>query len=127
MRVLIAGATGAIGSRLVPLLTAAGHDVIGLPRSRSRAAVAERAGVEVMVADALDRPAVDRAVGDTAPDAVVHLLTAIPAEINPRRMARDFALTNSERRRPVTCWRRPTGARSDGRSPKDSPTFTTRA
>jgi uncharacterized protein YbjT (DUF2867 family) len=61
MRVLVAGATGVIGSRLVPLLTAAGHDVIGLARSRSRAAVAERADVEVMVADALDRSAVDRA------------------------------------------------------------------
>jgi nucleoside-diphosphate-sugar epimerase len=51
-------------------------------------------GARVIVADALDRSAVARAVCDAAPDAVVDMLTAIPAEINPKRLARDFALTN---------------------------------
>jgi nucleoside-diphosphate-sugar epimerase len=94
MRVLVAGATGAIGRALVPLLAAAGHDVTGLSRSRGRAAELELTGARLVQADALDRDAVRRVVRETAPDAVVNLLTAIPAEINPRRMARDFAVTN---------------------------------
>jgi nucleoside-diphosphate-sugar epimerase len=85
MRVLVAGATGVIGRRLVPLLTAIGHDVTALARSP---------GTGVVAADALDRAALDRAVRATAPDAVVNLLTAIPRDPNPRRLARDFALTN---------------------------------
>jgi nucleoside-diphosphate-sugar epimerase len=80
VRVLVAGASGVVGSRLVPLLTAVGHEVVGLSRA---------AGV-----DALDREAVKRAVAAAEPDAVVNMLTAIPAELNPRRLAKDFALTN---------------------------------
>jgi nucleoside-diphosphate-sugar epimerase len=94
MRVLLAGATGVIGSRLVPLLATVGHDVIGLARSPRRASVLQRAGADLVVADALDRAAVERAVAQAAPDAVVHLLTAIPAEVHPKRLTRDFALTN---------------------------------
>ena len=92
MRVLVAGATGVIGSRLVPLLRAVGYDVVAMVRSGSRAAL--QAGVDVVVADALDAGAVRRAVREAAPDAVVNMLTSIPAEVNPRRLARDFASTN---------------------------------
>lgn len=84
MRVLVAGATGVIGRQLVPLLRAVGHEVVGLSRS-------PRADVRV---DALDRDATVAAVREVAPDAVVHLLTAIPKAINPRRMSQEFALTN---------------------------------
>jgi nucleoside-diphosphate-sugar epimerase len=95
MRVLVAGATGVIGRRLVPLLTSAGHDVVGIARSHGdRATAVEQAGAAVVVADALDRPALARAVHDAAPEAVVHILTAIPADISPRRLAGNFALTN---------------------------------
>ncbi|WP_269148585.1 NAD-dependent epimerase/dehydratase family protein [Carbonactinospora thermoautotrophica] len=94
MRVLVAGATGVIGRQLVPLLLEAGHEVVGLARSRTRAEVVERAGARLVVADALDRAALLDAVRAVGPDAVVHLLTAIPAQVNPRRMARDFTLTN---------------------------------
>ncbi|MET7394512.1 NAD(P)-dependent oxidoreductase [Dactylosporangium sp. NPDC005572] len=90
MRVLVAGATGVIGSRLVPLLDAVGHQVVAMVRRGTSAG----AGVEVVEADALDREAVRRAVRAAAPDAVVNLLTAIPPEVNPRRLARDFAVTN---------------------------------
>lgn len=80
MRVLIAGSTGVIGRALVPLLEATGHEAIGLSRAQ---------GV-----DLLDAAAVRKAVRQAAPDAVLHMATAIPAELNPRRLARDFALTN---------------------------------
>ncbi|WP_067815765.1 NAD-dependent epimerase/dehydratase family protein [Actinomadura kijaniata] len=89
MRVLVAGATGVVGRRLVPLLTATGHEVVALSR-RPRPAE----GARTVAADALDRAALAAAVREAAPDAVVHLLTAIPAKLNPRRMERDFALTD---------------------------------
>ncbi len=94
MRVLVAGATGVIGRQLVPLLTSVGHEVIGLGRSPGRAADHRAGGATFVVADALDRQAVVRSVRNTAPDAVVHLLTAIPATVNPKHMDRDFAQTN---------------------------------
>ncbi|WP_028799520.1 NAD-dependent epimerase/dehydratase family protein [Streptomyces sp. 142MFCol3.1] len=85
MRVLVAGATGVIGRALVPLLTSVGHDVVALSRTPGKGAVA---------ADALDRSSLHKAVREAAPDAVVNMLTAIPAAIDPRHLARDFALTN---------------------------------
>lgn len=94
MRVLVAGATGVLGTPLVPLLASAGHEVIALSRSKAQAAMSRRPGVEAVVADALDRSALTRAVREAAPDAVVHLLTAIPAAINPRRIGKEFELTN---------------------------------
>ncbi|KAB2363517.1 NAD-dependent epimerase/dehydratase family protein [Actinomadura montaniterrae] len=87
MRVLVAGSTGVIGSRLMPLLEAVGHEPIGLSRSG-------RGPGRTLAADALDRDAMSRAVREAAPDAVVNLLTAIPAALDPKHLARDFALTN---------------------------------
>ncbi len=89
MRVLVAGATGVIGNRLVPLLESVGHDVIALSRSRPVAAAQA-----TVVADALDRAAVIRAVREAAPDAIVNMLTAIPKQINPKKMAKQFEQTN---------------------------------
>ena len=86
MKVLVAGASGAIGRQLVPALSAAGHEVVGLARSTSATAT--------LAVDALDREALVAAVGGVAPDAVVNMLTAIPARLNPRRMTVEFALTN---------------------------------
>ncbi|WP_157253471.1 NAD-dependent epimerase/dehydratase family protein [Nonomuraea typhae] len=80
MRVLVAGATGVIGRRLVPLLEAVGHDVV--------------AGSRATGLDALDRDSTARFVREAAPDAVVNLLTAIPHTINPRRFAKEIALTD---------------------------------
>jgi len=90
MRILVAGATGVIGRQLVPMLAAAGHDVVGLARSDRRASPGQR----LVLADALDRAGLVAAVREVAPDAVVHLLTAIPQDVDPRHVARDFALTN---------------------------------
>ncbi|WP_103349332.1 NAD(P)-dependent oxidoreductase [Amycolatopsis sp. CA-128772] len=93
MKVLVAGATGVVGGRVVPLLAAAGHDVLALARpGRDRAPLAA-AGAEVLVADALDRDGVRATVRRAAPDVVVNLLTAIPAEPDPKHLARDLAPT----------------------------------
>lgn len=94
MRVFVAGATGVIGRRLVPLLLSTGHDVIGLARSQAATIALERMRSDVVQADALDHAAMRHAVRVAAPDAVVHLLTAIPARINYRQLSRDFAQTN---------------------------------
>lgn len=94
MRVLVAGATGVIGRQLVPMLTSVGHSVVGLARSTGRTSSLEQVGAEVVTADALDSASVTRAVRDAAPDAVIHLLTAIPAQINPKKLADQFQLTN---------------------------------
>jgi nucleoside-diphosphate-sugar epimerase len=89
MRILLAGATGAIGRQAVPVLAAAGHQVTGLARTPTRLPDAE-----VVAADALDPAAVQRAVLAAAPDVIVHMLTAIPDPIDPRHLARDMAMTN---------------------------------
>jgi nucleoside-diphosphate-sugar epimerase len=83
-----------IGRQLVPLLVSAGHEVTGMASSGDRVQRVRSLGAGATVADLLDRDAVHRAVRNLAPDAVVHMATAIPAELNPRRLARDFATTN---------------------------------
>ena len=94
MRVFVAGATGAIGSPLVATLIRRGHEVTGTTRSVERARALEAAGATPTVVDALDREAVKAAVADAAPDVIVHELTAIPPEFNPRRFDQAFAQTN---------------------------------
>jgi nucleoside-diphosphate-sugar epimerase len=94
MRVFVAGATGAIGSPLVETLIRRGHEVIGTTRSVERARGLEHSGATPMVVDALDRVAVKSAVAEAEPDAIVHELTAIPPEFNPRRFDQAFAQTN---------------------------------
>lgn len=97
MRVLVAGATGAIGQELVPALLAAGHDVVALARSDARAKPLLGGGALFMVADALNRESLHSAVRRAQPDAVVNMLTAIPQNLDPRRLAREFAVTNQLR------------------------------
>jgi nucleoside-diphosphate-sugar epimerase len=94
MRVFVAGATGAIGRQLVGLLVAAGHDVTGMTRSPQKIGWLREAGAQAVVCDALDGQALADAVSQAQPDAVVHELTAIPPRLNPRKIERDFALTN---------------------------------
>jgi nucleoside-diphosphate-sugar epimerase len=93
MRVFLAGATGAIGKQLVPLLVEAGHEVHGMTRSESKQAMLSELGAVPVVADALDPEQVAEAVARAKPDVIVHQLTAI-GPIDMRHMDRDFALTN---------------------------------
>ncbi len=93
MKIFLAGATGAIGSALIPQLTAAGHTVVGTTRSSAKANGLRDLGAEPAIVDALDREAVLAAVAAAQPDAIVHELTALTA-VNPRKVAQSFALTN---------------------------------
>ncbi|MFZ0091048.1 MAG: NAD(P)-dependent oxidoreductase [Solirubrobacteraceae bacterium] len=93
MKILVAGATGAIGKQLVPRLVSAGHDVTGMTRSESKQAMVHSLGAVPVVADALDPDQVAEAVARANPDVIVHQLTAI-GSIDPRHFDRDFALTN---------------------------------
>jgi 2-alkyl-3-oxoalkanoate reductase len=100
MRVFIAGATGAVGSRLVPLLVAAGHDVIGTSRSKARLGEVERAGAMGVVMDGLDAASVRTAVLDARPDVIVHQLTALSGQVGDmKHFDQAFAVTNALRTR----------------------------
>ena len=94
MRIFVAGATGALGRRLVPLLVRGGHQVTGMTRTAGKAAGLRAAGAEPVVADALDRDAVLRAVVAAHPEVVVHELTALAGMTDFRRLDEGFALTN---------------------------------
>jgi 2-alkyl-3-oxoalkanoate reductase len=94
MRVFVAGASGAIGRRLLPLLVRAGHAVVAMTRSVAKTAAIRAAGAVPMVADALDEATVMTVVQSAEPEVVVHQLTAIPPRFNFRRFDREFALTN---------------------------------
>jgi nucleoside-diphosphate-sugar epimerase len=94
MRIFVAGASGALGRRLVPQLADAGHDVIGMTRSEGKRDLLRDLGAAPVVANALDPDAVGQAVSEAEPEAIVHQLTAIPGALNPRRLDRDFELTN---------------------------------
>lgn len=94
MRVFLAGATGAIGKRLVPLLVASGHSVAATTRRAERAPGLRAMGAEPVVVDALDRDAIHAAVMTARPDVIVHQLTAIPERFNFLRFDRAFTATN---------------------------------
>ena len=94
MKVFVAGATGALGKQLVPMLVANGHDVVGMTRTEAKRGQLRSVGAEPVVVDALDADAVGRAVSEAEPDVIVHELTAIPPAINMRHFDREFALTN---------------------------------
>jgi nucleoside-diphosphate-sugar epimerase len=94
MRIFLAGATGALGSRLVPQLVAAGHTVVGSTRHPGKADRLRFLGAEPAVLDPLDPAAVTAAVKAAAPDVLVHQLTALSSMGNFRKFAAEFAETN---------------------------------
>ncbi|HYI98489.1 MAG TPA: NAD(P)-dependent oxidoreductase [Thermoleophilaceae bacterium] len=94
MKVLLAGATGALGRQLVPKLLAAGHEVAGMTRSESRRQAVLDLGATPVVADALDAGQVERAVAETEPEAILHELTALTGSLGKRNIDRSFVETN---------------------------------
>src|SRR5260370_8349240 len=93
MRVLVAGASGAIGTRLVPQLIDQGHEVMGTFRSAGNAERVRVLGAEPVALDLLDARAVRRAVLETRPEAIVHQATALANARFSRNLDRSFALT----------------------------------
>ena len=94
MRVFVAGATGVLGRRLLPLLREAGHEVVGMTRTQDKTRMLEEAGAEPVVCDAFDRDGVREAVVAARPDAVVHELTDIPDSVDPRKFEKQFETTD---------------------------------
>src|ERR687893_170502 len=94
MRVFVAGASGAIGSRLVPQLTDRGHEVIGTFRSPGHGDRVRALGAEPVMLDLLDPGAVRKAVLETAPEAIIQQATALANARFSRNFDRTFAQTN---------------------------------
>ena len=81
MRIFLAGASGVIGVRLVPLLVAAGHTVYAMTRSPAKAEMLADLGAEPVVCDVFDAAALTRAVTGCAPGLVIHQLTDLPDSV----------------------------------------------
>ena len=94
MRVLVVGATGAVGSRLVPMLAQQGHHVVGTCRTSQKAARLRTMGAEPATLDALDPQAVRETVLAVRPDAIVHQATALAGMTDFKHFDRSFAATN---------------------------------
>jgi nucleoside-diphosphate-sugar epimerase len=94
MRVFIAGATGALGTRLVPQFLERGHEVIGTSRSAEKAERLRAQGADAVVLDVLDPSAVRDAVAASRPDAIVHQATALTELTDLKHFDRSVAPTN---------------------------------
>jgi 2-alkyl-3-oxoalkanoate reductase len=94
MKVFVAGATGALGTQLVPQLVANGHEVVGMTRTPSKQEALRALGARPVLADALDPEAVARALAEAEPEVVVHQLTALSGRLDLRHADRFFAATN---------------------------------
>jgi nucleoside-diphosphate-sugar epimerase len=94
-RVFVAGATGAIGRRIVPLLRQSGHIVTGMTRSREKAEMLRSIGVQPVLVDVFDADLVFSAVKDARPEIVIHQLTDLPKGLEPSLM--DHAVLRNAR------------------------------
>jgi nucleoside-diphosphate-sugar epimerase len=94
MRILLAGASGAIGRTLIPLLVEQQHEVFGLFRNPAHSDLVRSLGATPVIADVFDGQAIHARFDEIRPQAVIHQLTAIPQRIDLRHMQRDFELTN---------------------------------
>ena len=98
MKVLVIGATGAIGAPLVSQLVGRGHEVVGTSRTKGRAETLRELGAEPAALDLLDRDAVRRLLLDTKPDAIAHQATALADGVDFKRFAESLAPTNRLRK-----------------------------
>jgi nucleoside-diphosphate-sugar epimerase len=94
MRVFLAGATGAIGTPLLPMLVADGHEVVAMTRSARKADQLRASGATPALADGLDRRAVVEAVVEAKPEVVIHQLTALTGFRSLKHWDREWEQTN---------------------------------
>jgi nucleoside-diphosphate-sugar epimerase len=94
MKVLVAGASGAVGRRLVPQLVAAGHHVVATTRTNAKLEALGQLGADPVVVDGLDAAAVGSAVAHAEPEVIVHQMTALATMGSRRRFDQVFAQTN---------------------------------
>ena len=94
MRIFIAGASGAIGSHLVPQLVARGHEVVGTTRSAAKTGALRALGAEPVIVDALDPDSVADAVAKAEPEVIVDELTALSGPVTSRNAKLAVAATN---------------------------------
>ena len=81
MKIFLAGASGVIGQRLIPLLVQAGHIVGGMTRSPGKMELLRELGAEPILCDVFDREALIRAVRDFKPDIILNELTDLPDDV----------------------------------------------
>src|SRR5829696_9827336 len=94
MKIFIAGASGAIGSHLVPQLVARGHEVVGTTRSPAKTGALRALGAEPVIVEALDPDSVADVVAKAEPEVIVHQLTALSGPLSLRNVKRGVAATN---------------------------------
>ena len=94
MRVFVAGANGAVGRRLVPMLVANGHRVTGSTTNGDSMGAIRAMGAEPVVVDGLDAVGIGQAVAAAEPEAIIHEMTALSGPPDFRHFDRWFALTN---------------------------------
>ena len=82
MKIFLAGASGAIGRRLTPLLLAARHNVTGMTRHPETARALEADGIVAVTVDVFDASALERAVVNVEPDVIIHQLTDLPRALD---------------------------------------------
>jgi len=94
MKVFVAGATGAVGRRLVPQLVWNGHEVVGTTRTPAKFGLLHSLGADAVLMDGLDPVEVQDAVAHAKPDAIVHQMTALSESLDLKHFDRTFAETN---------------------------------
>lgn len=94
MKIFLAGATGALGRRLVPRLVSNGYQIVGMTRSAEKAESLRSVGVEPVVADGLDRDAVLQAVTRAKPEVVIHQMTSLTGVMSFKKLDEKFVTTN---------------------------------
>jgi nucleoside-diphosphate-sugar epimerase len=99
MRIFLAGATGAVGRRLVPRLVERGHTVVGTTTRPDKAPEMMAMGATAVVVDGLDAAGIGEAVARAEPDVIIHQMTALAGKPDLRHFDEWFARTNALRTR----------------------------